>query len=57
MTFSDPDLFFDGSKFRLSALKITNPVLKKTYVYDSRTQKKAAPVLKVNDLDVVLPAS
>ncbi len=57
MTFSDPDLFFDGSKFRLSAVKITNPVLKKTYVYDSRTQKKAAPVLKVNDLDVVLPAS
>lgn len=57
MTFSDPDLFFDGSKFRLSAVKITNPVLKKTYIYDSRGQKKPAPVLKVNDLDVTLPAS
>lgn len=57
MTFTEPDFFFDGSKFRLSALKITNPVLKKTYSYDSRGQKKQAPVLKVNDLDVVLPAS
>jgi hypothetical protein len=57
LTFSDPDLFFDGSKFRLSAVKITNPVLKKAYAYDSRGQKKSAPVLKVNDLDVTLPAS
>ncbi len=57
MTFSDPDFFFDGTRFSLSALKITNPVLKKIYAYDVRNQKHAAPVVKVNDLDVAMPAN
>jgi len=55
MTFSDPDLFFDGNKFRLSYLKITNPVLKKTYTYDGRNKQQAT--LKVGDLNVNLPNS
>ena len=57
MTFADPDYYFDGTKFRLSALKITNTVLKKTYTYDVRNQKRAAPSIKVGDLDVALPGN
>ena len=57
MTFTEPDYYFDGSKFRLSALKLTNPVLKKTYIYDIRNQKRAAPSIKINDLDVALPSN
>lgn len=55
MTFSDPDLFFDGNKFRLSYLKITNPVLKKAYTYDGRNKQQAT--LKVGDLHVNVPNS
>ena len=57
MQFSDPDFFFDGTKFRLTALRITDPGTKKTYNYDTRNQKRTAAVLKINDIDVTLPAN